>query len=165
VAKKTGTKTIHVNHLLRISMYSVRFGAASLDASQGSERRMAQLAAGITTAAVIRRANALPRTTDRAELRQRRPCPSPGRSSIRGDEVFRRRNTNCLEMARGAFHYSATDPQVAPATAAGGTDRRHPWTTEVPALMSHWSFAAIANIVHDSLLYPALTRDDPYPVP
>jgi len=43
VKKKIGTKTIHVNGLLRLSLYSKRFGAANPAAPPSFERRMAHL--------------------------------------------------------------------------------------------------------------------------
>ena len=161
VNKNSGTKTIHVNGLLRLSMYAKRFGAPGPEAPQGLERRMPQPTAITTRSTAIRRAAVLQRSIVRPRPKKHvldeyrsprlswpglsspslphpRPSslrPAPRRHTVQPHRVFCSRDPNCLDMPGAAFHYSVIGRNATVAPAAEYTCRR-PLNDAIPALKS-----------------------------
>jgi hypothetical protein len=112
VDKKVGTKTIHVNGLLRVFMYSKRFGAADLDASQGLERRMVHPTAA-TKSLAGRRPSATRIAIDRHRCKHRFSGLTRNGPSRRPVSVFCSRIPNFVELGSAEPHYSVIDRYAA----------------------------------------------------
>lgn len=141
--KKIGTKTIHVNRLLRLSMYSERFGVTDPDAPQGLERRMMHLTARRTVPPIRGRSTSIPFGMPLAILVADGPGDhkhsAPGRSlrrfPVRSDSDFRSHTANSLDICSGGFHYSVIDGRAAALPASVNVGCR-PLNDEVPASKS-----------------------------
>ena len=139
MSKTFGTKTIHVNRLLRLSMYSERFGVADPDAPQGLERRMMHLTASSTAPPIrgrytsLRLAMLVPeRPSEQKHTAAGRSLPRfPARSDLKSSSHI----ANSLDICSAGFHYSVIDGRAVALPASGNVGYR-PLNDEVPASKS-----------------------------